>query len=241
MNGKSRKGQTMTERGITLVELIIAMAAGLAVMLALYAGTELGQRSSVAIERKVIAQQDARAALDIMALEIRMASYNANYVAGIWAKPSDPNCGTPSPNQEYKGIQEAGANSITVEMDRDESSAIGNVTNEIIRYNYDTANQRITRSTNCGNAQAFLGPTLANLGQRDVRVVNSTVGIPVFRYYDGIGAQIAQADLPIMIPNIRRIDITLVVDTAAVDPSLQRRRRTIHSTSVIPRNHAAIY
>ncbi|MBN2516129.1 MAG: prepilin-type N-terminal cleavage/methylation domain-containing protein [Deltaproteobacteria bacterium] len=234
----------MTQRGITLVELMIAMAAGLVVMIALYAATEMGQRSSVAVERKVIAQQDARAALDIMALEIRMASYNSNYSAGIWTEgPSNPNCGNPSPNQGYKGIQEAGADSITVEMDINENSTIGGAgnANEIIRYNYDVANQRITRSTNCGNADAFLGPTMANLGQRDVRVVNSSVGIPIFKYYDGTGAQIAQANLPLMIPSIRRIDITLVVDTAAVDSSLQRRRRTIHSTSVIPRNHAAVY
>jgi type II secretory pathway pseudopilin PulG len=235
MNGKNRKERIMTQRGITIVELMIAMATGVVVMLALYAATELGQRSSVAVERKVIAQQDGRAALDIMALEIRMASYNCNYAAGIWVEgPSDPNCGNITANQGYKGIQEAGANSITVEMDIDETSAIGDGTNEIIRYNYDIANQRITRSTNCGGAQAFLGPT-------DVRVVNSTVGIPMFRYYDGTGAQIAQANLPLMIPSIRKIDITLVVDTAAVDPSLQRRRRTIHSTSIIPRNHAAVY
>lgn len=226
----------MKQKGITLVELMIAMAAGVFVMLALYAATQMGQRSSVAVERKIIAQQDARAALDIMALEIRMASYNSNYATGIWTQgPSDPNCGAITANQGYKGIQEAEANSITVEMDINENSTIGGAgnSNEIIRYNYDIPNQRITRSTNCATSE-FLGP-------RDVRVVNSSVGIPVFRYYDGTGAQIAQANLPLMIPSIRRIDITLVVDTEAVDPSLQRRRRTILSTSVIPRNHAAIY
>ena len=229
----------MKQRGITLVELMIAMAAGVVVMMALYAATEMGQRSSVAVERKIIAQQDARAALDIMALEIRMASYNSNYAAGIWVEgPGDPNCGNISPADEQvrKGIREAGTNSITVEMDINENSTIGGAgnSNEIIRYNYDIPNQRITRSTNCGGANEFLGP-------RDALVVNSSAGIPVFRYYDGTGTEITQANLPLMIPNIRRIDITLVVDTEAVDPSLQKRRRTVHSTSVIPRNHAAIY
>jgi prepilin-type N-terminal cleavage/methylation domain-containing protein len=241
MDRKHHKERKRMQRGITLVELMIAMAAGVVVMLALYAATEMGQRSSVAVERKIIAQQDARAALDIMALEIRMASYNSNYAGGIWVEgPNDPNCGTITANQGYKGIQEAGANSITVEMDIDESSAIGDNSNEIIRYNYVTAQQYITRQTNCGGgAFAFLGNTSAN--QREVRVVNNSVGIPIFRYYDGTGVEITQANFPLMIPSIRRIDITLVVDTEAVDPSLQKRRRTIHSTSVIPRNHAAIY
>jgi len=44
--------------------------------------------------------------------------------------------------------------------------------NEIIRYNYDMANQRITRETNCGGAQPFLGDTVASGNPRTVLVVN---------------------------------------------------------------------
>ena len=241
----------MNNKGYTIVEILIATSVGLIVMGAIYAGMNMGQRSSVAVERKVLAQQDARAALEIMALEIRMASYNPTYATGMWCDGPSGNCGNLSANQTYKGIQEATANSITVEMDIRGNTA-GSYSdgamddpNEIIRYNYDTANERITRETSCGGGgQAFLGPTLAHLDQRDVQVANNTAGaggtsIPLFRYYDGRGTELVPGtDLPADIPNIRRIEITLVVDTEAEDPNLGKRRRTIYSTSVIPRNHA---
>ncbi len=224
----------MNNKGFTLVELIVSMAVGLVVMAAIYAATEMGQRSSVAVERKVVAQQNARAALDIMALEIGMASFNPAFAAGIWEDGPAGTCGSISGNQTYKGIQEATATSITIEMDIDASSAVGDASSEIIRYNYDTGNQYITRSTNCGGAQAFLGAQSGN--PRDVRVVNNTAGVLLFRYYDGAGTELTT--LPASIPDIRRIRITLVVDTEAIDRSLNRRRRTISSTSIIPRNHA---
>jgi hypothetical protein len=77
---------------------------------------------------------------------------------------------------------------------------------------------------------------------RAVRVINNTAGtgntaIPVFRYYDGTGTEIAATALPAGIPDIRRIDITLAVETEGVDPNTNLRRRLIYSTSVIPRNH----
>lgn len=227
----------MNNKGFTFVELIVAMAIGLVVMGAIYAATEMGQRSSVAVERKVIAQQNARAALDIMALEIGMASFNPNFATGIWVDGPTGTCGNISGNQTYKGIQEATATSITVEMDIGQSSAIKDDSNEIIRYNYDTGNQYITRSINCGGAYAFLGAQSGN--PRDVRVVNNTAGVSLFRYYDGAGTELVPGtDLPASIPDIRRIRITLIVDTEAIDRTLNRRRRTISSTSIIPRNHA---
>jgi len=230
--------QVMNSRGFSLIELIVAMATGLVILGAIYAVTEMGQRTSVAVERKVVAQQNARAALDIMALEIGMASFNPTFASNIWVDgPSTGTCGNIAINQTYRGIQEATANSITVEMDIGQSSAIKDDSNEIIRYNYDTGNKYITRSINCGGAYAFLGAQSGN--PREVRVVNNTASVSLFRYYDGTGAELVPGtDLPASIPDIRRIKITLVVDTEAMDRSLNRRRRTISSTSIIPRNHA---
>lgn len=229
----------MNRRGFSMIELLVGMSVGMIVLLAIYASTEMGQRSSVAVERKVLAQQDARAALDLMALEIRMASYNPNYATTLWIDGPTGACGNIAGNQAYKGIQEATASSITIEMDMDGSSAVGDGPNEVIRYNYDAGNQYITRSTNCGGAQPFLGAQSAS--QRDVRVANNAAGIPVFRYFDGAGNEILPGSLPGAIPTITRITITLVVDTEAVDQSLQRRRRTIYSTSTISRNHAIVF
>jgi Tfp pilus assembly protein PilW len=251
------------ENGFTLVETIVALFIGMLMLTAIYTVVNSAQRSSSGIEKRVIAQQDARAALELMAMEIRMASYNPNSTTGNWLQSND--CSTVSGNQNYRGIQEATATSITVEMDMNEDCTengdpvcmrpTGNP-NEVIRYNYDAAatNLYITRSTNCGAPQPFLGDTAANdtlKKSKTVLVVNDTAGtgntaIPVFRYYDGTGNDISAtvvtnpASLIEGIPAIRRVEITLVVDTASSDPVTGARRRIIYSTSVIPRNHMPV-
>lgn len=247
-------------RGFTLVELMIAMGVTVVLMVAVYMAVNAAQRHSSAIERKVTAQQDVKPALNLMAMEIGMASYNPN-ASGIWLNPTT--CAAAG-IQNYRGIQEATANSITVEMDiTNTPNSSGDCTaidgngllgdcNEIIRYEYlsGTTDLRITRETircasgtrTTGGAQSFLGAETGN--PRAVRVINNTAGtgntaIPVFRYYDGTGTEIfpTTADQT-PIPNIRRIDITLAVETEEVDPNSRQRRRLIYSTSVIPRNHA---
>jgi len=233
-------------KGFTLVELMVAMGVTMVLMGAVYMSVNATQRNSSAIEKKVAAQQDVKPVLDLMAMEIGMASYNPNTTTGNWLLTSD--CLTVSPSQTYRGIQEATANTLTVEMDINQDCTVDNDPicmrnysgnpnpNEVIRYNYDTVNQYITRATDCAGGQPFLGDVPANT--RAVRVINNTLNIPLFRYYDGTGTEIVSAGLPAGIPNIRRIDITLAVETEAVDPNTNLRRRLIYSTSVIPRNHA---
>jgi prepilin-type N-terminal cleavage/methylation domain-containing protein len=230
------------DRGFTLIELVVAMGVTMGLMVAVYMAVNSAQRHSSAIERKVTAQQDVKPALDLMAMEIGMASYNPTFAADLWVNPAGA-CIAASTNQNYRGIQEATINSIVVEMDIGGSSPAGDGDgmlgddNEVIRYTYDTANQYITRETNCGGGQPFLGDTAASGRPRTVRVINNTLGIPVFRYYNGAGAEIAGGGMPAGIPNIRRIDIVLAVETEHVDPNTGQRRRLIYSTSVIPRNH----
>jgi prepilin-type N-terminal cleavage/methylation domain-containing protein len=235
------------ENGFTLVEAIVALFIGSLMLVAIYAAVNSAQRSSSGVERRVSAQQDARGALDLMAMEIQMASYNS-FSSRIWANTT---CSGLSGNQEYKGIQEATANSITIEMDitnpagtAPDGDGIISGPNEIIRYNYDstTNNNYITRSTNCAGGQPFLGAAAANADTKTVSVVNNTAGtggtaIPVFRYYNGEGTELT-APVTTSIPDIRRIEITLVVDTASSDQGTNTRRRIIYSTSVIPRNHS---
>jgi prepilin-type N-terminal cleavage/methylation domain-containing protein len=250
------------ERGFTLVELLVAVAVGLVMLTAIYGAIDMGQRSSTGIERKVIAQQDARSVLGLMSMEIRMASYNPGLTTGIWVNPanctSSPAGSAQYPNYRttYQGIIDATPNSLIIEMDIDGSEIIGDSENEIISYAYDQTNQYIWRETRrqgtcVQNRQPALGATTAGGEPKTVLVVNDinndgayTEGadIPVFRYYDGTGAEISPANLSTQIDRIRRIEITLVVDTSEVDPNLpaatnQGRRRLIYSTSVIPRNH----
>lgn len=235
--------------GFTLVELMVAIGVTMGLLTAVYLAVNVSQRHSSAIDRRVTAQQDAKPALDLMVMEIGMASYNPNRTTGNWLLATD--CSTVSASQAYRGIQEATPFAITVEMDINENCTADNDPicmrnyagnpnpNEVIRYNYDTVNRYITRRVNCeGGAQPFLGDTPASGNPRTVRVINFDLGLPVFRYFDGTGAEILAAALPAAIPNIRRIDIVLAVETEHPDPSTGLPMRLIYSTSVIPRNHA---
>ena len=110
--------------GFTLVELLFALFVGGLLMTAVYLTMISGQKSSTGVERKVAAQQDVRAALDIMAMEIGMASYNPFFSlpGQIWVNPAT--CRGVAANPEYKGIQVAGPMGITVEMDIVENGGI---------------------------------------------------------------------------------------------------------------------
>jgi len=239
--------------GFTLVELMLALFVGGVLMAAVYWTMISGQRSSAGIERKVAAQQDVRAALEIMATEIGMASYNPFFAlpSQIWVNPAT--CSGGSPNPLYKGIQAAGPMGITVEMDIAGGGANGmqedgtiSAPNEIIAYAYDATNQTITRSTNCGPAASFLGggPNAAQ-GTKTVNLINSTAGTnngngvaAIFRYYDSAGNELYPTNTDMTsIPNIRRIDIALAVQTEDKDPSTNAFRQMIYSTSVLARNH----
>jgi prepilin-type N-terminal cleavage/methylation domain-containing protein len=79
-----RSEEKLNERGFTLVEILFAIFVGMVLMGAAYLAMNSGQQSSAGIERKVAAQQDVRASLQTMGLELSMASYNPNYVSGIW-------------------------------------------------------------------------------------------------------------------------------------------------------------
>jgi prepilin-type N-terminal cleavage/methylation domain-containing protein len=220
----------MNKKGFTLIELIIAIAIGLIIMLAIYAASEMGQRSSTGVGRKVVTQQDVRSALDLMAMEISMASFNPTLKSAadnIW---KGSNCATVSGNQGYKGLQIAKSNEILIEMDITKNGVIGE-DNEIIHYIYDKDNNVITRNT-CGGDQPFLGGANA-----ETNVINFASGIKLFRYYDKGGTELDLDADQGLIPTVRRIEITVAVETSAIDPNTKNKRKMIYSTTTIVRNH----
>jgi prepilin-type N-terminal cleavage/methylation domain-containing protein len=256
--------QMKHSKGFTIVELVMAMAVGLVLLAAISTAVVSGQRSSTGIERKVTTNQDARAALEIMATEIRMASFSPymNSAPGgaaplTWLNPADCSAGT----QLNRGIQLARDGEIVVEMDIQgacapsvnvndscsDASINKGSSSEIIRYLYDDVNQRINREEISCNAGArspqallsFLGPIAGQPEVRTVRVTNGTT-LPVFRYFKADGTPLNPAGTPMTdakIIDIKRIEIVLLVESADVDPSTGQPRRMAYSTSVIPRNH----
>ncbi len=234
------------ENGYTLVELLTALCVASMMMVAIYAAINSAQISSANVERRVTGQQDTRGALELIAMEVAMASYNPNGNNNIWidAPPNGSCIAGVHTHPDYLGIQYADNNSIAIEMDINGNNLIDgtpNNPNEIIYYNYDAANNQITRSTNCGASLPLLGGTDST--SKTVSVVNASANVPVFTYYDGNNFQLTT---PVATPNIiRRIEITLVVDTlynagataqgSSVGTNL--KKRVTYMTDVIPRNH----
>jgi len=226
----------MKKNGFTLVELLIAIVLGALVMSAIYGVMIVAQRTSAGIGRKVVTQQDARAVLDFMASEIRMASYNPNMQMSTWSAIPTCNLGGNSPVTARKGIQIATANSILISMDLEQSpnppDGAANDANENILYAYNSANNVITRNVSCGGNESLLGGTAPG-----TRVINNEEGVVLFQYFDRDGNAIAAPVSDANIPNIRRIKINIATETEHTDPSTGRRKRMIYSTDVLVRNH----
>lgn len=233
MSSAFPRNQRLSQAGFSLVELLIVILLSTVVLTAMSMLLRSGLHASTGIQIKAATQEDSRLALQIMTAEIGMASYNpaVDLSMNFWrtntcAPCADLTC------KNRQGIPEAAANTMMVAMASGATStAVGDDPNEIIRYVYDIANQRITRSTNCGVPQPFLGESVASGNPRETRVVNAALGLPVFRYFNAQGAETAD------IPSIRRVEITLAVQTDQIDPASGQRKTMIYSTSTILRNH----
>jgi type II secretory pathway pseudopilin PulG len=221
----------MKKNGFTLIELIIFIALSIIIMAAVYQAVSMAMRTSSSLGRKIITQQDARLVLDMMAMEIRCASYNSAHAAGIWRDQANNLLAV---DNGLAGIQVADQDNILVEMDLNDDGIIGPPgTNEAIFYSYDGVDT-IRRSSNFGPAQALFGG--AGSG---TMVRNAVAGVPLFQYYI-VGA----LNTPILnptaaqIPLIRKITITIVADTEANDLNTNAPKRLTYTTDVVLKNHA---
>ena len=121
------------ERGFTLIELLIAMAIGLVVTTSI-SSAFISQRKTYAIQEQIAEMtQSARAALDMISREVKMAGYDPTG-AGIVGVP-------------YSATQ------LEVRADLNGDGDASD-THENIIYTYDSANKQIDRNTG-GGAQAF--------------------------------------------------------------------------------------
>ncbi|MBN1471600.1 MAG: prepilin-type N-terminal cleavage/methylation domain-containing protein [Syntrophaceae bacterium] len=233
------------KNGFTLIELMIALAVGMIIMTAIYAMINLGQQTSSNIDRRVLTQQDARAALDLMAMEVRMASFNPNLTTSTWATHAlaSNNAICYNFTTTRKGIQTALGNSILIAMDLNSDGKIGgnaaNADSEYIRYNYDITNSKITRRVSCGPTFDILGGT-----GNSTMISNNAVGVPLFEYFDINGNNIstnvinAPDNVMIGINAIRRVRINIVADVENEDKrGLLKVNRRTYSTDTLVRNH----
>lgn len=228
------------KNGFTLVEVLIALVVGLVIMAAVYGVMNMSQHSSAALDRRIITQQDTRAIVDLLATEIRMASFDRWHgsFVNLWTSvPLCPAMGlTAAAVKARKGIQIADANNLLVTMDLNSDGVIGAPgANEYIKYTYNTGASTITRNVSCGNNEVILGGAGSN-----TLVRNNAAATPLFQYYDESDTEISSANLVANpntnIPLIRRIRINVVVDIEKKDKSFAVSRRT-YSTDIVVKNH----
>ena len=123
--------------GFTLVELMVSMAIGLAVLAAI-AGTFTAQtRQNSAEEQIGQMQQNVRGALDLMIREIQMAGY----------KPA---------GGSFNGIQTSTATTLRIKLDLDSSGVETDGTTDDISYSFDSSTGLITRTLNNTSSGATL-------------------------------------------------------------------------------------
>ena len=121
--------------GFSLVELLIAMAISLVVLGAMYSVFTIQNKTFGKQEQIVEMQQNARAAMDMMSREIRMAGYN------------------PTEASNFSGVT-VNASQLQIQADLDGSGSIDASSQENIVYAFDAANKKITRNIGAG-AQSF--------------------------------------------------------------------------------------
>ena len=228
------------EKGFTLFELVIALGISVFILAAVYASVNMAQRSSTSVTRRVTSQQDARAILDIMAMEIRMASFNSNApaVGSTWSTiPYGENLSlTTAPTISNKGIQIAGANQIHISMDLNRDGKIGDVVkedgsvvdvpNEHILYTYNSATNAIYRNVSNGGNQPILGGS----EDAETKVINDE-STPLFQYFD------RDENLTTSIADIRRIRINIIAQTKIKDMLTGNVRVIPYTTDVLVKNH----
>ena len=123
--------------GFTLTELMVAMSIGMGVLAAVTTTFMAQARYYNAQEQINAMQQNARAALDVITRELKMAGYR-------------PNGGT------FDGVTYS-TSQLMIQADLDSNGAISNssTANEQITYAYDGTNNQITRKKGTGTAEVL--------------------------------------------------------------------------------------
>ena len=163
--------------GFTLVELMVSMAIGLAVLAAI-AGTFTAQtRQNSAEEQIGQMQQNVRGALDLMMREIQMAGY----------KPA---------GGSFNGIETSTATTLRIKLDLDSSGVATDGTTDDISFSFDSSTRLITRTLNNTGSSATLADnvTAFSFTYLDANGSSTTTNTAVRRITINITAQTDKPD-----------------------------------------------
>jgi type II secretory pathway component PulJ len=213
----------MGQRGATLIEQLMSLLLGTAMITALYGYFRAELFNSVALETKTATLEDARGALDIMIRDLKNA--------GSWGTGSAPaeTGGADDPNSDAdtvcNRVYAATPALIHVQMDLNGNADCADTDpRENIRYE-------------------LTGPTATCAGPYILRrngdclvanVVPETAG-KLFTYYDANGADLGVTPVPAM---IKRVRIAFAVQAKNPDPRSGASLASALSNSVELRNYS---
>ena len=194
--------------GLTLIELLIALAVSAFLMAGLYR-TVIGQQKSYTVQEQVVdVQQNVRAALDRMTRVIRMAGYRKDLLASVGNISGFTDIITPGNNVNHVGKSD---DQITVV-----------IADKAISYRLqwedgDPGRPVLVRSENGGDGEV-LADNVENL-QIKYTLRDGTV-----------------TDLPILPESIRLVTVNVTARTNIKDPQLSGdgyRRRMLSSYTIV--------
>ncbi len=123
-SNKTRNHTEANEAGFTLIELMVAVAIGSVVMLAIYSVYAGLMRSYTTQNVAADVQQNVRAGIDYMSEDIMMAGLDPNKSSGA-------------------SFEAASSTNLRFTLDRNLNGTIDNTDSERITFTYDAANQRL--------------------------------------------------------------------------------------------------
>ncbi len=224
-------------RGFTLVELLIAVSIFLIVLLGIYEMFDTNRQNYVSGTRKVDVQQNARAALDAIAREIRMAGYFPENYPTPPAAPPAPLLTNP--------IQVGTAAGLAVYGDLD-GSGVSNiflycldttVTPPVVRRGKAAANPATSKGLavtayTCSSGDV-LAENITSLKFTYYDVNNALIPVPTANP-QGLDGQVL-GNIPVfnpgdVRPTVRTIVITLVATESVPGPGQQPQSFTLTSS-----------
>jgi type IV pilus assembly protein PilW len=200
-----------TVKGFSLIELLLAMATGLIVLISTYNVFTIQSRHFSMQEQKAEMLQNARAGLDIMTKEIRMAAYNPS---GSLAACTGTNNATNAP---CVGITAATAVTLSFSADLDGD---GNLTADSTN-----PNENIVYDVYTSGGKSALGRT-SNGSKQPVVENISTLS---FAYFD------ANNNATTNLALIKKIRVSITAQTAKPDVNLTYPTILL-SSDIMPRN-----
>lgn len=194
--------QAFSKNGFSLLELLIAMAVGLIVLGAMYSVFTLQNRQLSSQDMVTAMQQNARASIEMMVQEVRMAGYRPGKFVSTW----------PSGSGTAPGIVTATASSFSFVADLDgdsDTTAVSTNPGENITYDLCPAATCPTCTWQC----------LARTSNTSKQPFAEDIESLAFTYFDGNNAQMTAPVTGADLLNIRKVRITLQARSAREDPS----------------------